>query len=50
MANSATISIQATMLPDEIAKTFSGSMIVAPDDDNDSGIIRRPLSRQLRLT
>ena len=35
MANAATISIQATMLPDEIAKTFSGSMIVSPDDAND---------------
>ena len=24
-----------TMLPDEIAKTFSGSMTVTPDDAND---------------
>ena len=35
MADAATISITATMLPDEIAKTFSGSMIVTPDDAND---------------
>ena len=38
MADAATISITATMLPDEIAKTFSGSMIVTPDDANDNGI------------
>tara|TARA_R110002073_G_scaffold308484_1_gene478478 strand:+ start:166 stop:633 length:468 start_codon:yes stop_codon:yes gene_type:complete len=35
MADAATISITATLLPDEIAKTFSGSMIVTPDDAND---------------
>jgi len=35
MADAATISITATMLPDEIAKSFSGSMIVTPDDAND---------------
>ena len=35
MADAATISITATMLPDEIAKTFSGSMTVTPDDAND---------------
>ena len=35
MADAATISITATLLPDEIAKTLSGSMIVTPDDAND---------------
>ena len=35
MADDATVSIQATILPDEIAKTLSGSMTVAPDDAND---------------
>ena len=35
MADAATISITATLLPDEIAKEFSGSMIVTPDDAND---------------
>ena len=35
MAAAATISITATLLPDEIAKEFSGSMIVTPDDAND---------------
>ena len=35
MANDATISITATILPDEISKTLSGSMTVTPDDVND---------------
>ena len=35
MADAATISITATLLPDEIAKEISGSMIVTPDDAND---------------
>ena len=35
MADAATITVTATMLPDEIAKTISGSMIVTPDDAND---------------
>ena len=35
MADAATISIQATLLPDEIATTLSGSMTVTPDDAND---------------
>ena len=35
MADAATISITATMLPDEIAKTITGSMTVTPDDAND---------------
>ena len=35
MADAATISVTATMLPDEIAKTISGSMTVTPDDAND---------------
>ena len=35
MADNATVSIQATILPDEIAKTLSGTMTVAPDDAND---------------
>ena len=32
MANDATVSIQATILPDEIAKTLSGTMTVTPAD------------------
>ena len=35
MADAATITVTATMLPAEIAKTISGSMIVTPDDAND---------------
>ena len=35
MADAATISVTATMLPDEIAKTISGTMTVTPDDAND---------------
>ena len=35
MADAATITVTAIMLPDEIAKTISGSMIVTPDDAND---------------
>ena len=31
MADDATVSIQATILPDEIAKTLSGTMTVTPD-------------------
>jgi hypothetical protein len=35
MANDAQVSIQATILPDEIAKTLTGTMTVAPADAND---------------
>ena len=35
MADAATISVTATMLPDEIAKTISGSMTVSHTDAND---------------
>ena len=35
MADDATISISATLLPDEISKVISGSMTVYPDDAND---------------
>jgi len=35
MADSASVSITATVLPDEIAKTISGSMTLAPSDAND---------------
>ena len=35
MADSASISVSATMVPDEIAVTLSGSMTVAPADAND---------------
>ena len=34
MADAATISVTATMLPDEIAKTITGSMSVTPSDAN----------------
>ena len=35
MADDASITISATVLPDEISKTISGSMTVTPDDAND---------------
>ena len=35
MADAATISVTATMLPDEIAKTITGSMTVTPNDSGD---------------
>ena len=35
MADAATIQVTATMLPDEIAKTITGSMTVTPTDAND---------------
>jgi hypothetical protein len=35
MANAASVTISATVLPDEIAKTISGGMTVTPDDAND---------------
>ena len=35
MADAATITLTATLLPDEIAKEISGSMTVTPDDAND---------------
>ena len=35
MDDDATITLKATLLPDEIAKVINGSMIVTPDDVND---------------
>ena len=35
MANDAQVTMQVTVLPDEIAKPFSASMTVTPDDAND---------------
>ena len=35
MADSASITVTATLLPDEIAKTITGSMTVTPTDAND---------------
>ena len=35
MADDASVTVQATVLPDEIAKTISGSMTIAPADAND---------------
>jgi hypothetical protein len=35
MADDATISISATLLPDEISRVISGSMTVSPDDADD---------------
>ena len=32
MADDATVNITATILPDEISKSISGSMTVTPDD------------------
>lgn len=35
MANDAQVTMKATVLPDEIATTFAGSMTIAPADAND---------------
>jgi hypothetical protein len=35
MANDASVTVQATVLPDEIAKTISGSMTITPADADD---------------
>tara|TARA_R110001606_G_scaffold276116_1_gene424314 strand:+ start:575 stop:1024 length:450 start_codon:yes stop_codon:yes gene_type:complete len=35
MADDATVTLTATILPDEIAKTISGSMTISPADAND---------------
>ena len=35
MADAATVTVSATLLPDEIAKTITGSMTVSPADAND---------------
>ena len=35
MADAATITVSAVLLPDEIAATITGSMTVTPDDAND---------------
>ena len=35
MADDATITLSATVLPDEIAKTIAGTMTLAPADAND---------------
>tara|TARA_Y100001963_G_scaffold128447_1_gene182736 strand:- start:23 stop:490 length:468 start_codon:yes stop_codon:yes gene_type:complete len=35
MANAASVTISATVLPDNISKTIAGSMTVTPDDAND---------------
>ena len=35
MADAASVTIQATVLPDEIAKTFSSTVTVSPSDGND---------------
>ena len=35
MADAASVTIQATVLPDEIAKTFSSTVTVTPKDGND---------------
>ena len=35
MADDASVTVQATVLPDEIAKTISGSMTITPADAND---------------
>jgi len=35
MADDASVTVQATVLPDEIAKTISGTMTISPADAND---------------
>ena len=42
MADDASITISATILPDEISKTISGSMTVTPDDANDKWYYKLP--------
>ena len=42
MADDATVNITATLLPDEISKSISGSMTVTPDDVNDKWYSKRP--------
>ena len=49
MADDATISLTATILPDEISKTISGSMTVTPDDANDKWYYKLQLLQQLAL-
>ena len=41
MADDATITLKATLLPDEIAKVINGSMIVTPDDANDKWYFKK---------
>lgn len=41
MANDAIASIQATVLPDEIAKTLSATMTVSPADANDKWYFKK---------
>ena len=41
MANDAIASIQATILPDEIAKTISATMTVSPSDANDKWYFKK---------
>ena len=41
MANDAIASIQATILPDEIAKTISATMTVSPADANDKWYFKK---------
>ena len=49
MADDATVTISATILPDEIAKTIAGSMTVAPDDANAITLFRMLLHFQHKL-
>jgi len=41
MANEATVNLQATVLPDEIAKTITGSLTIAPADANDKSYYKK---------
>ena len=47
MADAATITVSATMLPDEIATTLSGSMTVTPDDANDKWYYKLTICKSL---
>jgi len=40
MADAASVTVSATVLPDEIAKTISGSMTVTPADANDKWYVK----------
>ena len=43
MANEATVNVQATVLPDEIAKIITGSVTIAPADANDKWYYKKTM-------
>ena len=47
MANDASVTVQATVLPDEIASVISGSMTVTPADANDKWYYKKTVNDDL---